>query len=100
MRLAVMKKGTAVLFEKLMAILNCRIQRSSPRTRSDGLRDVAARAVSYAYCTSSTCREGVRMSLTYSLKSAGETSPTWAKPARMPRHVDVADWKDVWNVRQ
>jgi hypothetical protein len=34
------------------------------------------------------------------MKSTGETSPLWATPARMTRRVDVADWKDVWNVRQ
>jgi hypothetical protein len=34
------------------------------------------------------------------LNSAGETSPPWATPARMTRHVDVADWKDVQNVHQ
>jgi hypothetical protein len=37
------------------------------------------------------------MSFTYRLNSTGETSPPWATPASMPRHVDVADWKDVWN---
>jgi hypothetical protein len=40
------------------------------------------------------------MSFTYRLHSTGETSPPYATPARMPRHVDVANWKDVWNVRQ
>jgi hypothetical protein len=40
------------------------------------------------------------MSFTYRLNSTGETSPPWATPARMPQRVDVADWKDVWIVRQ
>jgi hypothetical protein len=40
------------------------------------------------------------MSFTYRLNSTGKTSPPWATPARMPRHVDVTDWKDVWNVQQ
>jgi hypothetical protein len=36
---------------------------------------------------------------TYRLKSTGKTSPLLAAPARMVRRVDVADLKDVWNVR-
>jgi hypothetical protein len=40
------------------------------------------------------------MSFTYRLNSTGETSPPWATTAHKPRRVDVADWKDVWNVRQ
>jgi hypothetical protein len=40
------------------------------------------------------------MSFAYRLNSTGETSPSCATPARMPRHVDVAAWKDVWNVWQ
>jgi hypothetical protein len=42
----------------------------------------------------------VGMSFTYRLNSTGEMSPPWATSARMPRRVDVADSKDVWNVRQ
>jgi hypothetical protein len=45
-------------------------------------------------------REGVGMSFTYRLKSTRKTIPPWATPARIPRHEDVAYWKDVWNVRQ
>jgi hypothetical protein len=40
------------------------------------------------------------MSFTYRLKGTGETIPPWATAARMTRHVNVADWKGVWNVRQ
>jgi hypothetical protein len=40
------------------------------------------------------------MSFTYRLKSAGEKSPLWVTAARMTRHVNVADWKDDWKVRQ
>jgi hypothetical protein len=40
------------------------------------------------------------MLFTFRLNSIEETSPPCATPARMPRRVDVADWKDVWNVRQ
>jgi hypothetical protein len=58
------------------------------------------RAVSSAYGANSTWRDGVGMSFTYRLNSTGVTSPPWATPARMTRHVDVADWKVVWNVRQ
>jgi hypothetical protein len=102
MRLATLMKRRAVLFDTLMALLQSRSQCSSlPRqasTRSDGLRDVDTRAALSVYCASSTWREGVGMSFTYRLDSTGETSQPWTAPARMPRRVDVADWKDVWNV--
>jgi hypothetical protein len=65
---------------------------------SDGLRDVATRAVSSAYCGSWTWCEGVGMSIAYRLNSTGETSPARATSTLMTRRVDMADWKDVWNV--
>jgi hypothetical protein len=40
------------------------------------------------------------MSFTYRLKRSGGTIPPWATPAHMTRLVDVAVWKNVWNVRQ
>jgi hypothetical protein len=40
------------------------------------------------------------MSFTYRLKSTGETSPPCTTSARMLQDGDVADWKDVRNVRQ
>jgi hypothetical protein len=58
-----LKKSTAVLFEMLMANLQSRSQCASLirwvstyPTRSDNLRDEATRAVSSAYCASSTWR--------------------------------------------
>jgi hypothetical protein len=39
------------------------------------------------------------MSFTYRLKCTGVAIPPLATPARMAQRVDVADWKDVWNVR-
>jgi hypothetical protein len=39
------------------------------------------------------------MSFTYRLNSSGETSPAWTTPVRIARRVDVADCKDVWNIR-
>jgi hypothetical protein len=47
-----------------------------------------------------SCGRGVDMSFTCRLNSTGETSPPWPTQAHMPRHVAMADWKDVWNVRQ
>jgi hypothetical protein len=57
------------------------------------------RAVSSAYSANSLWREGVCVSFTYRLKSTGETIQPWDKTSRMLRHMDVADLKDVWNVR-
>jgi hypothetical protein len=57
------------------------------------------RAVSSAYSANSTWREGVGMSLTYRLNSTGETCPPWDTQARMVRRVNVADLKDVRNVK-
>jgi hypothetical protein len=61
------------------------------------MRDVATRAVSSTYYANFTWPESVRVSFTYRLNSSEETSPPCATPARMPRHVDVADWKEAWN---
>jgi hypothetical protein len=59
---------------------------------------VASIAVPSAYIANSTWREGVGMSFTYRLNGTGETSPPWATPALMVRHVDVADLNDISNV--
>jgi hypothetical protein len=52
--------------------------------RSSGLRDVAMTAMSSVYGANSMWQEGVAMSFTYRLNSAGETSPPWDTPTRMP----------------
>jgi hypothetical protein len=35
------------------------------------------------------------MALTYRLKRMWETIPLWVTPAWMPRHMNVAVWKDA-----
>jgi hypothetical protein len=60
---------------------------------------VAMTTVLSMYCTSFIWWEGVGILFTYRLKSTGETvHPVPLQPAC--HDVDVADWKNVWNVRQ
>jgi hypothetical protein len=62
-----------------------------------GLWDVAVRAVSSAYHAVPAWPESVVVLFNYRLNSTEEMGPL---PARMPRRVGVAEWKDVWKVRQ
>jgi hypothetical protein len=82
MRLPVLAKRIAVLFETLKAILRSLRHRSKTmryvsryETSSAGWRDVAMIAVSSAYRANSTWREGKGMSLKYRLNRTGEIIP-------------------------
>jgi hypothetical protein len=95
MHLGASTESTALLFGK-MAVLHSRARASVHWGLQ--ITNVATRAVLSACCTSSTLQEGVAISFTVRLNST-ETTPLCPTVARMRRHVDVADWKYVWNIR-